>query len=215
VRTGLLLSLALAAAIGTGCSSEEPEGSSPTTSSSSSSAAATASASPAGELDVESSRAALEAVGSPEDGVFDGGQFDYDRPLLRGQLAADGHLSAVSWDNYFVLDNGQVGAWGAGMDVWETPRAARVAAKREAFFFGCPGPRHLIALPDTGDRFQAATSCRKPANDGWRATAAASNGVVSRNLTVAARTRALTERGLVAAWASLTATSDEVRALLP
>ena len=97
----------------------------------------------------------------------------------------------------------------------DSPRAARVAADREAGFLSCDGPRHPVALPDIGDRFLAATSCRKPGDDGFRATASASDGLVSRNLTVAARTRALTERGLVAAWASLTATSAEVVASLP
>ena len=217
MRIGSLLIAVTVASLVAGCSSEEPEAEpTPTPSTSTStSESSTPSATPDEGLDADSARVALEAVGSPEDGDFDGGQFDYDKPLLRGQLAADGHLSSDSWDVYVELDNGQVGSWGAGMDVWDSARAARVGAEREAAFLTCDGPRRPVAVPDTGDRFLVATSCRKPGDDGFRATASASDGLVSRNLTVAASTRAVTERGLVAAWASLTATSAEVVAGLP
>ncbi len=222
MRIGSLLVAVTVTVLVSGCSSEEPGAEpAPTRSAStpseptSSSTSSASTASPSEGLTADSARVALEAVGSPEDGEFDGGKFDYDKPLLRGQLAADGHLSSDSWDVYVELDNGQVGSWGAGMDVWDSPRAARVGAEREAGFLTCDGPRRPVALPDTGDRFLVATSCRKPGNDGWRATAAASDGLVSRNLTVAARTRAVTERGLVAAWASLTDTAAEVVASLP
>jgi hypothetical protein len=210
VRIGSLLITVTVAGLVAGCSSDEP-GADPAPTPSTS----TSSSSPAKGLTADSARVALEVVGSPQDGEFDGGRFDYDRPLLRGQLAADGHLSAVSWDVYVSLDDGQAGAWGAGMDVWESPRAARSAAEREAGFLSCDGPRRPVALPDTGDRLLVATSCRKPGFDGFRATASASDGLVSRNLTVSARTRALTERGLVAAWVSLSDTSAEVVAALP
>ena len=74
--------------------------------------------------------------------------------ILRGQLAADGHLSSASWDVYVVLDDGQIGAWGAGMDVWDSTAAAREAAEREAGFFSCDGPREPVAdLDESADDF--------------------------------------------------------------
>ena len=131
--------------------------------------------------------------------------------ILRGQLAADGHLSSASWDVYVVLDDGQIGAWGAGMDVWDSTAAAREAAEREAGFFSCDGPREPVTdLDDGADDLLVATSCKKPGNDGYRATASAADGFVTRNLTVAAATRELTVAGLVAVWESLSAAADRL-----
>ena len=102
------------------------------------------------------------------------------------------------------------------MDVWDSTAAAREAAEREAGFFSCDGPRQPVTQLDQGDDDQGdddlaeATSCRKPGNDGYRATASAADGFVTRNLTVAAATRELTVAGLLAVWESLSATSDQL-----
>jgi hypothetical protein len=160
---------------------------------------------------VDEAAAALESLTPPADGEFDGGEFDVSESILRGQLAADGHLSSASWDVYVVLDDGQIGAWGAGMDLWDSAAAARDAAEREAGFFSCDGPREPVTeLDDGDDDFLEATSCRKPGNDGYRATASASDGFVTRNLTVAAASRELTVAGLVAVWESLSTTADQL-----
>jgi hypothetical protein len=166
---------------------------------------------PSAPPSVDEASAALEGLAPPEDGEFDGGEFDVSKSILRGQLAADGHLSSASWDVYVVLDDGQIGAWGAGMDVWDSTAAAREAAEREAGFFSCEGPREPVTdLDDDPDDFVVATSCKKPGNDGYRATASAADGFVTRNLTVAAATRELTVAGLLAVWESLSATSDQL-----
>ena len=165
-------------------------------------------------LTPDSAAAALAGLDVPAAGGFDGGEYDVGEAILRGQLAADGHLSAGSWDVYVVLDNNQIGAWGAGMDVWDSPAAAQAGARDQGTFYTCAGPRTPVELPAGDDDVLEATVCRKPGGDGFRATASASDDVVSRNLTVAARSRAVTERGLVAVWQTLSATSDELLAEL-
>ena len=82
----------------------------------------------------------------------------------------------------------------------------REAAEREAGFFSCDGPREPVADLDEGaDEVLVATSCKKPGNDGHRATASAANGHVTLDLRLvaAAATEAYTVAGLLAVLGSL------------
>src|SRR5829696_8984429 len=73
-------------------------------------------------------REILAGLESPEGGSFDGGTFDVGHPVPGSTVVVDGRLASMSWDYYYLLDDGDRGAWGAAVKVFRTPDEATKAA---------------------------------------------------------------------------------------
>ena len=144
----------------------------------------------------------------PADGSFSRGTFDFGFTIDGVASDEEGRLASASWDVYYVLDTEDVGAWGAGMDVFSSVEAANASARKLADFWICAGPRRPVdgIDLDTVDWLDA-TSCKYPSEEGgYYATLSAADGLVTANLTISARSREIAEAALLGVWTSLSAT---------
>jgi hypothetical protein len=155
-------------------------------------------------------REVLAGLTAPVSGSFDGGTFYVGHPIPGPTTVLDGRLASMSWDFYYLLDNGKRGSWGAAVKIFRTPAQATRAADAFAVFWGCDGARTVIGDIDTAayDELMA-TWCKRAGGTDYLATVSAVGGRVTSNLTVAATTPELAVAELEAAWASLTETSQE------
>lgn len=153
---------------------------------------------------------ALADVGRPASAGFEHGSFDFSRQIRGVGDDEEDRLASMSWDIYYVLDDGDVGAWGAGMDVFGSAEAARDAAEDLATFWVCDGPRSPVEVED--DRYDVldASTCRRPTGVGYYATLSAADGLVTANLAVASRDRDVAAAALVAVWAEFSASAQQV-----
>ena len=165
-----------------------------------------------GAPSVQAAEGALVAVGRPASATFDLGSFDFGAPVEGVGSHEEGRLASMSWDVYYVLDDGSVGAWGAGMDVFESVEAARAGAQKLATFWSCSGPRTPLDTiePETFDYVDASTCKRPGERGGYYATLSAADGVVTANLTLGAKDREVAATALVAVWASLSDSTQKV-----
>ncbi|MEJ7831667.1 MAG: hypothetical protein WKF79_02035 [Nocardioides sp.] len=174
-------------------------------------------ASPRGPATTTSqAEAILQVVGVPSDRDFAGGSFEFADPFVGGSSAEDGRLASSSWDVYFVRDTGDVGAWGAGLDIFDSVEAAQRSAQKVATFSVCEGPRQPVDGIDGSDYdVLEAISCPRVADDGYVAYVSASDGVVTANLTVSGPTRTSATTAVVEVWASLSETAQGAVERLP
>jgi hypothetical protein len=167
-------------------------------------------------LTASDARELLSSVTPPADGSFSGGTFDLGEAVPGPVEVVDGRLASSSWDVYYVLDEGDVGAWGAGVKIFTTSRAAQQSADELATFWSCRGARTAVeSIGPTSYDVVRATSCRKPDGHGYLATVSAVDGVVTANLTVTARSRREATAALTRVWASLSTTAQAVVADVP
>lgn len=153
---------------------------------------------------------AVDDLANPADGEFAHGSFDFSDQLGSKPARRDGRLTSTSWDVYYVLDDGDVGAWGAGLDVFDSADAAAAAADLLATFWVCDGPREPVSLEADGYDVLEASTCKRPSEDGYYATLSAADGVVTANLTLASYDREVAEAALVAVWGSLSERTQDV-----
>lgn len=146
---------------------------------------------------------ALDDAGRPASASFDLGSFDFGKPIEGVASAEEGLVAGRSWDVYYVLADGDVGAWGAGMDVFDSEDAARSSAERLATYWVCAGPREPVTIDTEEYDVLEASTCRRPTEEGYYATLSAADGLVTANLTIAARDRVVAASALRAVWASL------------
>ena len=159
-------------------------------------------------LTIPDAQAALEEGGVPADGSFSGGTFDLGRTIDGPANAEEARLASASWDVYFVLDSGDVGAWGAGMDVFSSVEGANASARKLADFWICAGPRRPVEGISTDSlNWLDASTCKYPGSEGgYYATLSAADGVVTANLTIATSSREVAEAALVGVWETLSDT---------
>ncbi len=158
------------------------------------------------EEDASTAQQVLDALAPPAGGEYPGGSFEFSRPIDGGSAGGLGRVASTSWDVYYVV-GGSNGAWGAGLDVFDTADHAAQVTEDDAGFF-CTGTRRAVdALADDG---LWAYSCRRPTEGGFYATLDAVDGAVAANLTVSGPTRGAAEAALAAVWASLAPTVHEV-----
>jgi hypothetical protein len=162
---------------------------------------------------MQAAEQALVALGRPASARFDASSFDFSDPIKGVGSGEEDRLASMSWDVYYVLDNGAVGAWGAGMDVFGSAGAAEVSAVKQATFWICEGPRTALDTIARGTYdYLDASTCKRPGEEtGYYATLSAADGVVTANLTVGAQDREVAASALVAVWASL---SDSTQAVV-
>jgi hypothetical protein len=153
---------------------------------------------------------ALADVGRPSSASFEHGSFDFSRQIEGVADEDDDRLASMSWDIYYVLDDGDVGSWGAGMDVFGSAEAAREAAEELATFWVCDGPRKPVEVEDERYDVLDASTCRRPTGVGYYATLSAADGLVTANLAVASRDRDVAAAALVAVWAEFSASAQQV-----
>ncbi len=155
-------------------------------------------------------REILAGLTSPAGGSFDGGTFDVGHPIPGPTTVLDGRLASMSWDYYYLLDDGDRGAWGAAVKIFRTADEATKAADEFATFWGCDGPRTVIGQIDPAayDDLMA-TYCRRAGGSDYLATVSAVDGRVTANLTVSAPSSALAVAEIMPAWESLNQTTQE------
>jgi hypothetical protein len=161
-------------------------------------------------LSVPDAEQALVDVGRPASASFEHGSFDFSRQIEGVGSEDEGRLASMSWDVYYVLDDGDVGSWGAGMDVFGSDEAARESAEELARFWVCDGPREQVEVDDEGYDVLEASTCRRPTADGYYATLSASDGPVTANLAVASRDRDVAAAALVAVWGAFSTSARQV-----
>lgn len=153
---------------------------------------------------------ALADVGRPGSASFEHGSFDFSRQIEGVGSEEEDRLASTSWDIYYVLDDGDVGSWGAGMDVFASAAAARESAESLATFWVCDGPRTRVEMEDDGYDLLDASTCRRPTADGYYATLSAADGPVTANLAVASHDREVAVAALAAVWARFSASAQQV-----
>ncbi|GAB3245036.1 hypothetical protein [Nocardioides dilutus] len=153
---------------------------------------------------------ALADVGRPSSASFEHGSFDFSRQIKGVGNEDDDRLASMSWDIYYVLDDGDVGAWGAGMDVFGSAEAARESAEELATFWVCDGPREPVEVEDPRYDLLEASTCKRPTGVGYYATLSAADGLVTANLAVASRDRGVATAALVAVWAEFSVSAQQV-----
>ncbi|MBJ7358966.1 hypothetical protein [Nocardioides sp.] len=151
----------------------------------------------------EQAERVLDDLERPASASFDLGSFDFGKPIDGVASAEDGLLAGRSWDVYYVLDDGAVGAWGAGLDVFGSEDAARASAERLADYWVCAGPREPLEIDVDGYDVLDASTCRRPTEEGYYATLSAADGPVTANLTLAAQDPEVAATALRAVWESL------------
>jgi hypothetical protein len=163
-----------------------------------------------GDVSPARAREVLADLASPMGARFDGGTFDVGHPIPGPTTVVDGRLASMSWDFYYLLDDGDRGSWGAAVKIFRTPDEATKAADAFATFWGCDGPRTVIGEidPSSYDDLMA-TYCLRAGGSDYLATVSAVDGRVTANLTVSAVSRHLVLAELEAAWASLDVTARE------
>jgi hypothetical protein len=161
-------------------------------------------------LSVPAAEQALADVGRPSSASFEHGSFDFSRQIEGVANDDDDRLASMSWDIYYVLDDGDVGSWGAGMDVFGSAEAAREAAVELATFWVCDGPRKPVEVDDERYDVLDASTCRRPTSVGYYATLSAADGQVTANLAVASRDRDVAAAALLAVWAEFSASAQQV-----
>ena len=200
----LLLGVLVSIAGMTGCRSDEaPRGLEPT------------------PMTAAHAQGVLADEGPSGDGRFPGGTFRFgstfdnsDSPFGNSDVRIDGRLASASWDVYWHRDEGDVGAWGVGIDVLRTPERAARALDEEAAFW-CQGPRRGVeGLGDVGLADVRTSSCRRAGGEGFYATLDAADGPVLTSLTVGGPTRAEAVAALRAVWPAIRDAVVRVRASL-
>jgi hypothetical protein len=161
-------------------------------------------------VSVRAAEQALGDVGRPGSASFEHGSFDFSRQIEGVGSEEEDRLASMSWDVYYVLDDGDVGAWGSGMDVFGSAAAARESAEHLATFLVCDGPRTRVEMEDEGYDLLEASTCRRPTADGYYATLSAADGPVTANLAVASHDRAVAVAALAAVWAQFSASTQQV-----
>ena len=153
-------------------------------------------------------RAVLDGVPTPAGGSFEGGTFQVGHPIPGPEAIVDGRLASMSWDYFYLLDDGDRGSWGGAVKVYGSPEEAVAAANAFAVFWSCDGARTVIGDIDAAayDELMA-TYCRRAGGDDYVATVSAVSGLVTANLTVSAPTSALAVAELESAWAALDVTA--------
>lgn len=163
----------------------------------------------------------LAHEGPSGDGRFPGGTFTFgspfdnsDSPFGNSKTLTGGRLASASWDVYWHRNDGDVGAWGVGIDVLRTPeRAARALDEGAAFW--CQGPRRGVEDLGNGGLADVRTSsCRRAGGEGFYATLDAADGPVLTSLTVGGPTRAEAVAALRAVWPAIRDAVVRVRASL-
>jgi hypothetical protein len=161
-------------------------------------------------VSVRAAERALADVGRPGSDSFEHGSFDFGRPIPGVGSEDEERLASMSWDVYYVLDDGDVGSWGAGMDVFGSATAARESAEHLATFWVCDGPRMPVEVDDEGYDVLEASTCKRPTAEGYYATLSAADGLVTANLAVASHDRDVAAAALVAVWAQLSDSAQQV-----
>ena len=168
---------------------------------------------------------ALAGEGPSGDGRFPGGTFTFGSPFDNSDSPFDdsdsadssgisGRVASASWDIYWHRNDGEVGAWGVGIDVLRTPGRAARALDEEAAFW-CPGPRRGVAdLENGGLAGVRASTCRRAGGEGFYATLDAADGQVLASLTVGGPTRPAAVAALRAVWPAIRDAVVRVRASL-
>jgi hypothetical protein len=151
----------------------------------------------------------LAQEGPSGGGRFPGGTFTFGSPFDNSDSPfgdsgmAGGRLASASWDIYWHGNEGDRGAWGAGIDVLRTPERAARALDEEAGFW-CPGPRRAVRnLGDGGLAEVRASTCHRAGGHGFYATYDAADGPVLADLTVGGPTRRAAVAALRAVWPSI------------
>lgn len=158
----------------------------------------------------------LAQDGPSGDGRFPGGTFTFGSPFDNSDspfddpdspgssgMQASGRVASASWDIYWHRHDGDLGAWGVGIDVLRTPGRAARALDEEAAFW-CPAARRGIEDLGTGGLADVrASSCRRAGGDGFYATLDAVDGPVRASLTVGGPTRHAAVAALHAVWPAI------------
>ncbi|MGH3336548.1 MAG: hypothetical protein ACRDOZ_12055 [Nocardioides sp.] len=163
----------------------------------------------------------LAHEGPSGDGRFPGGTFTFgspfdnsDSPFGDPEKGIGGRLASASWDVYWYRNDGDRGAWGAGIDVLRTPGRAARALDDEAAFW-CPGSRRGVEeLGNGGVADVRASTCRRAGGEGFYATLDAADGSVLTSLTVGGPTRPAAVAALRAVWPAIRDAVVRVRASL-
>jgi len=149
---------------------------------------------------VEAATAALVEHGPAGAGELPGGRFRFGHLIPGGDAGVGGRVATGSWDLYWTRDDGDRGAWGVGIDVFDSAGDAATAVEEEGAFW-CPTHRREVpGIETAGLDALVAVSCRRLGGEGYYATLDASQGPVTSNITVAWPTRAEAEAALVAVW---------------
>ena len=164
----------------------------------------------------------LAHEGPSGDGRFPGGTFTFgspfdnsDSPFGSSGTGTRGWLASASWDVYWYRNDGDRGAWGAGIDVLRTPGSAAQALDKGAAFW-CPGPRRGVEDFGNGGGLAdvRASSCHRAGGDGFYGTLDAADGPVLASLTVGGPTRRAAVAALRAVWPAIRDAVVRVRASL-